>query len=242
MTSVPVPLDNLIQYVKSLHPDGGELSNLTDAVAVAGRLDEQADALIGHFVDQARRSGASWSQIGTSMGVSKQAAQQRFVAGDDDLADLIPARAERYGRFTPRARAVLVRARRLLGDGPVSSGALTASLLTEPDGVAARAVHRVGVTDDQLLTALGFAAVPTRGDDDAAAALDELRYTADAKAALAATLKSALRLGHNYIGTEHLLLGVVFAGGPTAKTLAGLGLTDTATESAVTAEIAALRR
>jgi hypothetical protein len=35
--------------------------------------------LIGHFVDQARRSGASWTEIGKSMGVTKQAAQKRFV-------------------------------------------------------------------------------------------------------------------------------------------------------------------
>ena len=38
--------------------------NVTDAFAVSHQIDEQADALIGYFVDQARRSGASWSQIG----------------------------------------------------------------------------------------------------------------------------------------------------------------------------------
>ena len=75
----PVPLDNLISYVKGLHPDGGPLENVSDAFTVSTQLDEQADALIGYFVDQARRSGLSWSQIGGAMGVSKQAAQKRFV-------------------------------------------------------------------------------------------------------------------------------------------------------------------
>ena len=70
MTDFPVPLDNLIAYVKALHPDRGPLDNVADAMAVSAQLDEQADALIGYFVDQARRSGASWSQIGSSMGVS----------------------------------------------------------------------------------------------------------------------------------------------------------------------------
>src|ERR1700743_3990804 len=42
-------------------------------------LGEVADHLIGHFVDQARRSGASWTDIGKSMGVTKQASQKRFV-------------------------------------------------------------------------------------------------------------------------------------------------------------------
>jgi hypothetical protein len=54
---------------------------VSDAFAVSARLDEQSDALLGYFVDQARRSGASWSQIGGAMGVSKQAAQKRFVPG-----------------------------------------------------------------------------------------------------------------------------------------------------------------
>ena len=86
MDKFPVPLDNLITYVKARHPDGGPLDNVGDAMVVATQLDEQSDALIGHFVDQARRSGASWSQIGASMGVSKQAAQKRFVPRDGGLA------------------------------------------------------------------------------------------------------------------------------------------------------------
>ena len=86
MAEFPVPLDNLIAYVKTLTPDGGPLDNVSDAFAVSTQLDEQADALIGYFVDQARRSGASWSEIGASMGVSKQAAQKRFVSRDGGLA------------------------------------------------------------------------------------------------------------------------------------------------------------
>lgn len=79
MAEFPVPLDNLISYVKALHPAGGPLENVSDAFAVSTQMDEQSDALIGYFVDQARRSGLSWSQIGGAMGVSKQAAQKRFV-------------------------------------------------------------------------------------------------------------------------------------------------------------------
>src|ERR1700683_3757513 len=100
MATLPVSLDNLISYVKTLHPTAGPLENLSAAVGVAADLDEQSDALIGHFVDQARRSGASWSQIGASMGVSKQAAQQRFVTA------LVPEGGEMFSRFTQRARNV----------------------------------------------------------------------------------------------------------------------------------------
>ena len=107
----PVPLGHLIVYVKVLHPDGGALEHLGDAALVAERLDEQSDALIGHFVDQARVSGASWSQIGASMGVSKQAAQQRFVTRDE----LVPE-GKLFSRFTPRSRVV-----------PAAAGQLAAS-------------------------------------------------------------------------------------------------------------------
>jgi hypothetical protein len=53
----------------------GPFENLTDAVQVAASMDEQSDALIGFFIDQARRTGAPWSEIGARMGVSKQAGQ-----------------------------------------------------------------------------------------------------------------------------------------------------------------------
>ena len=99
----PVPLDNLIAYVRALHPEGGPLDRLSDAMEVAARLDEQSDSLIGHFVDQARVSGASWSQIGASMGVSKQAAQKRFVSRADPDADSFFGRRCRGRRQRIRA-------------------------------------------------------------------------------------------------------------------------------------------
>src|SRR5580693_10033510 len=73
----PVRLDELINAINQVHTD--VLDRLSDALLAAEHLGEVADHLIGHFVDQARRSGASWTDIGKSMGVTKQAAQQRFV-------------------------------------------------------------------------------------------------------------------------------------------------------------------
>src|SRR5215470_8513413 len=86
----PVRLDDLIEAIKKVHPD--VLDQLSDAVIAADHLGEVADHLIGHFVDQARRSGASWTAIGRSMGVSKQAAQKRFVPkGSGEALDLDPS-------------------------------------------------------------------------------------------------------------------------------------------------------
>ena len=239
----PIPLDNLIAYVRALHPDGSPLDRLSDAMEVAARLDEQSDALIGHFVDQARASGASWSQIGASMGVSKQAAQKRFV-GRADLASLV-SEPERFSRFTPRARNVLAAAARAAdaqareGSADIEAGHLVAGLFSEPEGVAAKIFVRAGLEPDRVCTALGVVpappVLPASGGADSES-LSNLRFADSSAAALRGTLKAALRLGHNYIGTEHILLGVLFADGDAAETLAGLGLDPATAEAHLTEE------
>ena len=117
---------------------------------------------------------------------------------------------------------------------------LAASLLAEPEGLAAKVIHRAGLRDEQIFTAVG-AGPAAAGEDTDAAALRELRFTADGKEALKGTLKAALRLGHNYIGTEHLLLGIVFAGGATGQALASLGLDAETAERLLASEYAELQ-
>jgi ATP-dependent Clp protease ATP-binding subunit ClpA len=236
MAALPVSLDNLITYVKTLHLGAGPLEDLSEAVSVAADLDEQSDALIGHFVDQARRSGASWSQIGASMGVTKQAVQKRFVTQWESAE---------FSRFTQRTRNVLAAADRITkaaGADFIGADHLTAGLLSEPDALAARVIHAAGLTDEQVLAAFGLeaaappasAAPPTpaapaaagHADADAfVAALRKLRFTGAARAALRGALHAALSLGHNYVGTEHLLLGILRSDGVAGQRLSGLGLT-----------------
>jgi hypothetical protein len=237
MTEIPVPLDNLIAYVKTLHPAGGPLDNVSDAFAVSTQLDEQADALIGYFVDQARRSGLSWSQIGGAMGVSKQAAQKRFVP--TKVADLFPPGAKPFSRFTDRAARVLAAAGHLAAPGPVGAPHLTAALLTEPEGVAAKAIAAAGVSPEQLYAAVAGPAAPVTGTRGALRAeLLELELDDGVKAALKGSLRWALRLGHNYIGTEHELLGLAFESGPVSDALTAVGLSPQRAEELVTAELA----
>src|ERR1700745_4103550 len=102
-----VRLDDLIDAITKVHSD--VLEQLSDAVLAAEHLDKLADHLIGHFVDQARRSGASWTEIGRSMGVTKQAAQKRFVPKDPG-GPLDPGPGERFSRFSPRARNAVIAA------------------------------------------------------------------------------------------------------------------------------------
>jgi hypothetical protein len=235
MTEFPVPLDNLIAYVKTLHPRGGPLENVADAFTVSAQLDEQADALIGYFVDQARRSGASWSQIGAAMGVSKQAAQKRFVGAAPDGPDL--------SRFTQRAANVVAAAWRLAaanGDALVSAGHLTAGLLTEPEGIAAMVIEAAGLTAEQVYQAAG-AGPATAAAGATARELAGLAFTDDGRAMLNQALKAALRLGHNYIGTEHLLLGLLQTDDRIVEALAALGLTRQRAEEGVKVKLAEIQ-
>jgi hypothetical protein len=238
MATFPVPLDNLISYVKGLRPEGGPLENVSDAFAVSTQLDEQSDALIGYFVDQARRSGLSWSQIGGAMGVSKQAAQKRFVPSVTRIADLMPDTAKPFSRFTIRAARTLSAAGALAAPGPMTSAHLAAALPTEPEGLAAKVLTAAGVTEERLRSALGTGPARQAANASAAELLD-LSIDDGAKAVLKATLKAALRLGHNYIGTEHMLLGLLAESGPTTDALTSLGLSSEGAERVITDEIAA---
>src|SRR5690606_259074 len=96
-----IRLDELIDAIRKVHDD--ELEQLTSAVVAADHLDEVADHLIGHFVDQARRSGASWTDIGKAMGVTKQAARKRFSPKDPGNPTQ-PESEDGFSRFTERAR------------------------------------------------------------------------------------------------------------------------------------------
>ena len=194
-----VRLDDLISAIQRVHDE--PLEQLTDAVLAADHLGEVADHLIGHFVDQARRSGASWTDIGRSMGVTKQAAQKRFVPKEA----LDPQQG--FTRFTPRARNVVAAAQeeaRTAGNPEVSSGHLVLGLLTEPEGLAAKALVAQGRTPDAVRQAVTASLPPAAGDVPALVPFD-----GSAKKALELTFREALRLGHNYIGTEHLLLALL---------------------------------
>jgi ATP-dependent Clp protease ATP-binding subunit ClpA len=244
MTEFPVPLDNLIAYVKALHPDGGPLANVSDAFTVSTQLDEQADALIGYFVDQARRSGLSWSQIGGAMGVSKQAAQKRFVPAKA-AEELMPEGSGKpFSRFTDRAVRVMAAADQLSAAEPVSPAHIAAALLSEPEAIAARAIAAAGLSPEQVYAALGTGPAAQLTNADARVlrtGLAKLEVNEATRATLKGALKWALRLGHNYIGTEHLLLSVTFEGGQASEALTALGLSPQRAEQLVNAEIAAFQ-
>ncbi|MER6135379.1 Clp protease N-terminal domain-containing protein [Streptomyces sp. NPDC001815] len=231
--TTPVRLDDLIEAIKKVHEDA--LDQLQDAVIAADHLGDVADHLIGHFVDQARRSGASWTDIGRSMGVTRQAAQKRFVPKAE--SDLDPSQG--FSRYTPRARNVVVvsqEAARAADHDQIRTEHLVLGLLAEPEGLGAKAITAQGVSLDTVREA-ATAGLPPR----AATVPALIPFDAGAKKSLELTFREALRLGHNYIGTEHILLALLEHEAGTGV-LSGLGVDKTAAEANIAEQLEKIRQ
>ncbi len=112
-----------------------------------------------------------------------------------------------FERFTNRARHVVVLAQeeaRLLQHNYIGTEHLLLGLLGEPEGVAAKALHRFGMTleatREEVRAIVGTGTLAPSG---------HIPFTPRAKKTLELSLREALQLHHNYIGTEHILLGVI---------------------------------
>ena len=111
-----------------------------------------------------------------------------------------------FERFTERSRNVMVLAQEesgRLGHGYVGTEHLLLGLIREDEGVAAQALTASGVTVDgvreQVEIIVGYGEADT----------SQKPFRAESKRVLESSLKESMRLGHNYIGTEHILLGLV---------------------------------
>ncbi|MEU9700816.1 Clp protease N-terminal domain-containing protein [Streptomyces sp. NPDC047981] len=228
--TIPVRLDDLIAAIKK--SDADALGQLSSAVIAADHLGDVADHLIGHFVDQARRSGASWTDIGKSMGVTRQAAQKRFVPKDPDTEKMDPNAG--FSRFTPRARNVVVASQNEASaarNAEIAPGHVALGLLAEPEGLAVLWMASQGVTPEALRAAVAPTLPPAAEEVPAL-----IPYDAAAKKVLELTFREALRLGHNYVGTEHVLLALLeFEDGE--GVLTGLGLDKARAEADIAATI-----
>jgi ATP-dependent Clp protease ATP-binding subunit ClpC len=113
-----------------------------------------------------------------------------------------------FERFTERARQAVVLAQdeaRALGHGFIGTEHLLLGLLREEQGLAARALGSLGVT----LEAAREHVVEIVGHGEGDASTGQIPFTPRGKQALELALRESQALGHGYIGTEHILLGLV---------------------------------
>jgi hypothetical protein len=112
-----------------------------------------------------------------------------------------------FERFTERARQVVVLAQeeaRTLGHDWLGTEHLLLGLVREREGLASRVLAHLGVTVEQVRAHVVRAVGAREGEHRAG----QIPFTPEAKKVLERALREALSLGHNYIGTEHLLLAL----------------------------------
>jgi hypothetical protein len=222
-------LPDLPSLVTLIDETATPLDRISAAEDVAAQLTGLGDRLIGYYIEQARAEGCSWTDIGGHLGVSRQAAQQRYTPRWTmlTLADLFGAGA--FQRVTARTRAALTRAEdhaRRLRAGSVGAGHLLLSILDTNDTLGAKAIRKL--TDPATLRTDLETTLPA-GETASPVALP---LGVDARRTLEAALAEALEFGHNYIGTEHLLLGLI-RDSATGKLLNSHGITSESAHQAV---------
>ncbi|MDP2211290.1 MAG: ATP-dependent Clp protease ATP-binding subunit [Candidatus Aquicultor sp.] len=127
-----------------------------------------------------------------------------------------------FERFTERARRVVVFAQeeaRMLNQNYIGTEHLLLGLIREEEGVAARGLQSLGISLHDVRAQVEE--IIGRGTS---APVGHIPFTPRAKKVLELSLREALQLGHNYIGTEHILLGLIREGeGVAARVLYNLG-------------------
>ena len=127
-----------------------------------------------------------------------------------------------FERFTDRARRVVVLAQeeaRMLNHGYIGTEHILLGLIHEGEGVAAKALESLGISLDGVREQVQEIIGPGQESPSG-----HIPFTPRAKKVLELSLREALQLGHNYIGTEHILLGLIREGeGVAAQVLVKLG-------------------
>jgi hypothetical protein len=177
---------------------GSPLERLSEAGELASRLRARGDELLDHFVDAARESGSSWNEIGSVLGTSKQAAQQRFGALANPRVGQIP-----FGLTGAAAEALCaaeVHAREL-GHHYVRPEHLILALAEQPEELAGQVLAELGVSSDAVHTE-----IERRLGIKPARPTGPLGVAPQTKRLLEHARSLAKSLGHRCPRTEHVLL------------------------------------
>jgi ATP-dependent Clp protease ATP-binding subunit ClpC len=128
-----------------------------------------------------------------------------------------------FERFTERARKVVVKAQdeaRLLKQNYIGTEHILLGILDEQEGIAVKVLLEMGFSIEEIRMAVR--AVVTEGSSES---YEHIPFTPRAKKVLELSLREALQMGHNYIGTEHILLGLLREGeGVAARVLNSMGI------------------
>jgi hypothetical protein len=201
-----VSVAELLDAVRQQAP-GAPLDRVEAALMVSEELALCADDLIGQFVTEARQAGCSWTEIGQRIGVSKQAARQRF--GDPRR------RAPESFRLSAPAGGCLEAARReAAADGAAEVGTHHQLIGLFHEGVAAAVLEELGVRADAVRVA---ARELFPGGEGGRPGERPPQESAEARAAIRRAAAIAQQAGRGDMGTEHLLAALALDPGSRAR-------------------------
>jgi ATP-dependent Clp protease ATP-binding subunit ClpA len=194
--------DDVIREIEQYRPETSSrqpvLDRLSAALQASERLTLVGDQVVDHFVQQARAAGASWAEIGQRMGVSKQAAQKRYVAPRTDPSveaadEAVPTMRRVVDLATQEARA--------LGHPYVGTEHLLLAALRANDPVTASVLAAVDIDEARALIA--GTVPPTE------VGTDPLPLTPRSRKALEWALAAARDRGEDAADVSDVVLGVV---------------------------------
>src|SRR6201996_246305 len=197
MSPLNVSLADLIARLDEELPDASSLARISEAHLRAQTLSDLGDQLVGHYVGQAKQAGASWSEIGDAIGVSKQAAQQRHA----------PAPFERFTDLNRHSIVLAQEAARTHKHDLIGTEHLLLGLLGEPRGLAYEVLLTKTGSEQGIRDAIEEQ-LPPPGKK---APRGHIAFRPESKEVIEQARRASDELGHDWVGTEHTLLGLIRA-------------------------------
>src|ERR1700744_382767 len=224
MSPLDISLADLIAHLDEDLPGASDLARISEAQLRAQTLSDLGDQLVGHYVAQAKQAGASWSEIGDAIGVSKQAVQQRHA----------PAAFERFTDLNRHSIVLSQEAARTHKHDLIGTEHILLGLLGEPRGLAHELLVAKTGAEQAVRTAIEAALPPGRKK----APRGHIAFRPESKEAIEQARRASDDLGHDWVGTEHLLLGLIRAAdSQAAQILRNLGFTSDELRETVKTEI-----
>ena len=225
MSPLNISLADLIARLDEELPDANDLARITEARLRAQTLSDLGDQLIDHYVSKAKQTGASWTEIGDAIGVSKQAAQQRHA----------PAPFERFTNLNRHSIVLAQEAARTHKHDFIGTEHILLGLLGEPQGLAYEVLIAKTESEQRIRDAIEEA-MPPAGEK---APRGHIAFRPESKEVIEQARRAADDLGHDWVGTEHTLLGLIRAEeSPAAQILRNLGFTSDELRETIKTEIA----
>ncbi|MEZ0111097.1 hypothetical protein ABH920_005112 [Catenulispora sp. EB89] len=195
MSPLNISLADLIARLDAETPDADHLARVSEAQLRNRTLTDLGDQLVDYYVGKAKEAGASWSEIGDAIGVSKQAAQQR-------------RRPNTFERFTDLNRHAIVLAQeaaRTSKHDTIGTEHLLLGLLGEPRGTACQLLVAQAGSQKAVRDAIE-AVLPPAGRK---APRGHIPFRPESTTAIKLASGVAAELGTGWVGTEHSLLGLI---------------------------------